>query len=451
MEVLSSCMDKAKASKMKLLLLLMSLFILIAILCMKSSSFIYNYVPKHRGLTPVCPNLVSLQTITPVKNTKHFLVSGYMDQRENGMDIRIISMFNKNSIQPLHCLFCCEGSLSTTTRASVRPHQEYFGFSYVTTDVTCQIPRECNATHVTLLTEPHSQDPSKALNYTWLPLKNRNNHLSDKEKLKFNFTVCISSLFGEYDNVLQFAQTLEMYRLLGVDRVVIYNTSCSQNFNRLLQVYSEEGFLEVVPWPIGNYLNPSHGWLFSKSGGDLHYYGQMTTLNECIYRNMDRSRYVLLNDMDEIIMPYQHNNLMSLMDALKKKYNNAGVYRIENHIFPKAKFDPSGRFHLPQWNGVPGINILEHIYKEEPDRKIYHPYKMIIRPKMVQQTSVHEVLKTVANQVKVSPDICRIIHIRTSLRKSTDADLQIDKRLWDFQEQLIPNVDAVLKKVGLLK
>lgn len=80
--------------------------------------------------------------------------------------------------------------------------------------------------------------------------------------------------------------------------------------------------MEIVPWPIDKYLKPSHGWQFSEHGGDLHYFGQLTTLNECIYRSMERSRYVLLNDIDEIIMPYQHNDLMSLMNMLQNQHPN---------------------------------------------------------------------------------------------------------------------------------
>lgn len=109
-------------------------------------------------------------------------------------------------------------------------------------------------------------------------------------------------------------------RLLGVDRVVIYNTSCGPDLNRLLQSYSQTGFVEMVSWPIHSVLNPSTGWLYSKSGGDVHYYGQLTTLNECLYRSMERSRYVLLNDIDEIIMPYKHDSLVSLMAELQKQH-----------------------------------------------------------------------------------------------------------------------------------
>lgn len=105
-----------------------------------------------------------------------------------------------------------------------------------------------------------------------------------------------------------------------MDRVVIYNISCSPDIDRLLQIYSKEGFVEIVSWPIDKHLNPSQGWKFSKHGGDLHYFGQLTTLNECIYRSMERSRYVLLNDIDEIIMPYRHDNLSSLMSMLQKSH-----------------------------------------------------------------------------------------------------------------------------------
>lgn len=111
-------------------------------------------------------------------------------------------------------------------------------------------------------------------------------------------------------------------RLLGVNRVVIYNTSCGPELDRLLHGYSREGFVEMVPWPIDKHLTPSYGWLFSMSGGDVHYFGQQTTLNECIYRSMERSRYVLLNDIDEIIMPYQHSGLPPLMDALQQQHPN---------------------------------------------------------------------------------------------------------------------------------
>ncbi|XP_036927738.1 uncharacterized protein LOC119004695 [Acanthopagrus latus] len=433
-------MDKLRR---KFLLIFFTGFIVVLFLTVKTPTT-YRSIPKPRGPSAECPPWISEDSITPLNGTKHLLVSAYMDQRVKGFDIRIIGMFKRDSIQPLHCLFCCAGWLSTTTPATISQHSDNFGFPFVTTDVMCPIPENCTATHVSLLTKP---DRVGVFNQPWLPIRNK----KEENKLQFDFTVCVSNLFGDYNNVLQFAQTLEMYRLLGVNRVVIYKTSCGPDLDRLLQSYSQEGFVEIVPWPIDQHLNPSRGWLFSEHGGDVHYFGQLTTLNECVYRSMHRSRYVLLNDIDEIVMPYQHDNLQALMDVLQKQHPDTGVFLIENHIFPKTHFEPSGRFHLRQWNKVAGVNILEHIYREEPARNIYHPYKLIVQPRMVEQTSVHEVLKNSGPWFKVPPDVCRLIHVRVALRGSLKLEeLNVDKRLWTFSAKLIPNVDKQLKKVGLL-
>ena len=74
-----------------------------------------------------------------------------------------------------------------------------------------------------------------------------------------------------------------------------------------------------------------------------------------------------------------------------------------------------------------------------------------VHHRLVEQTSVHEVLKTFGETFTVPMDVCRIIHVRVALRGSlTLQQLNEDKRLWDFQEKLIPNVDKVLRRAGLL-
>uniref|UniRef100_A0A4W5RFY5 Glycosyltransferase family 92 protein n=1 Tax=Hucho hucho TaxID=62062 RepID=A0A4W5RFY5_9TELE len=316
------------------------------------------------------------------------MVGAYKEHRLKGRTVRIISIFRRDSVQPLYCVFYCGTHWANGMKAEVQMHSDHFGFHFVTTDVLCPNLPDCNPSHVTLATQA---DAKLAQNQTFLRIQNLVKR--EEEEFQFNFTVCWSNLFGEYNNVLQVTQTLEMYRLLGVQHVVVYNTSCGPDLERLLQSYTQEGFVEVVPWPIDQHMNPSRGWQLSEHGGDIHYYGQLTTLNDCVYRHMYQSRYVLLNDIDEIIAPYQHQTLPQMMDVLQRQNPKAEVFLIENHIFPKSQFDPSGRFERPRWRDVPGINIMEHIYREEPDYRIYHPSKMIVRPRAVEQTSVHSVLR----------------------------------------------------------
>lgn len=70
---------------------------------------------------------------------------------------------------------------------------------------------------------------------------------------------------------------------------------------------------------------------------------------------------------------------------------------------------------------------------------------------MVEQTSVHEALKFFGEQVKAPPDLCRVIHTRTGLRKELKLEqLIVDTRLWDFSDRLIAGVDEALRRAELL-
>lgn len=204
-------MDKWKKLRWKFFFLFVGIFIFMVVVVRFPGT--YRAVPKpilnQRRVPNPCPLWISDQTITPLNNTRHLLVSAFMDQRVKDFDIRIISIFRRDSIHPLRCLFCCAGLLSnTTTQSNIEEHSDNFGFPFVTTDVMCRIPQNCRATHVSLVSQT---DGVKVSEQIWLPIRNQKSDWKEERELQFNFTVCISNLF-EFNNVLQYAQTLEMYR-----------------------------------------------------------------------------------------------------------------------------------------------------------------------------------------------------------------------------------------------
>ena len=70
----------------------------------------------------------------------------------------------------------------------------------------------------------------------------------------------------------------------------------------------------------------------------------------------------------------------------------------------------------------------------------------------MEQTSVHSVLRNFGQTVKVPPNVCHIIHVRVPLQGGlTKKELHEDKRVWDYESQLVPNVDKALEKAGLLR
>ncbi|XP_066500941.1 beta-1,4-galactosyltransferase galt-1-like isoform X1 [Hoplias malabaricus] len=430
---------KMKTDILKVILLVLMLMGITVILVPKLRAQPEMHSPSEKEQTRIRGDEKS---ITPIKHTKHFMVSAFIDHRFKNT-IRVISIMKRDSLQPLYCI-CCTDNICQTAEAEVQINSDHFGFAFGASDVLCKVEDIQNAAHVAISTTANISD---VYNMDFLPIKNRVEH----ETFRFNFTVCVSSLFGAYNNVLQFAQSMEMYKLLGVQHVVIYNTSCGPDLEKLLQHYRREGILEVVPWPIDQFLTPSTGWNSKRHSGELQYYGQLVTLNECIYRNMYQSRYVLLNDIDEIFMPKKHANLSLLMETLQPKHRNVGVFIIENQIFPKTVFEETGHFKRPEWKNIPGVNILEHIYKEPDRTRILNPAKMIVDPRSVVQTSVHHPLQTLEDIYRVPVNVCYGVHVRAAQQRGLTKDqLLVDKRVWDFEKELVTNVNQALKSSGFL-
>ncbi|XP_054854148.1 uncharacterized protein LOC129342417 [Eublepharis macularius] len=386
----------------------------------------------------LCRGIPTNNTITPLRDNKTFIIAPYFDNRKNKMT-RVIAIIHHKDIKELYCWFCHPSSGEIyISKAEIDVHPDRFDFPYGATDLHCPEPKDWEPHYVSIHWSPNG-------NIDHLPLfeiKNR-----EPEGFPVEFTVCISTMFGEYNNVLQFVQSMEMYRILGVGRVVIYKNSCSTLMEKVLGFYIAEGVVEIIPWPIDSYLKVSSYWHHSMDPKDIGYYGQITALNDCIYRNMYKSKYVLLNDMDEIILSEKYPDWKTMMQDLQSQHPEAAVFLFENHIFPKTVFTPTHMFNI-SWNAVPGVNILQHVLRE-PDRKyIVNPQKMIVDPKKVVQTSVHSVLQAYGASIHVPMDVALVYHCRTPLQKNLSRRLLIkDTTLWRYNMSLIGNVSKVLNQI----
>ncbi|XP_063810589.1 beta-1,4-galactosyltransferase galt-1-like [Pseudophryne corroboree] len=392
-----------------------------------------------------CDRRLTTDTITPLRDNRTFIIAPYSDNRiHNNRAVRILSIIHHKEVKDLYCWFCCTVKKSVeVSQAEIDIHTDRFDFPYGTTDLVCMEPPGCYAKYLSVHTSPTG-------NITQLPLFRIQN--LDMRPFSANFTVCISTMFGNYSNVLQFIQTMEMYRILGAQQVMIYLNNCSPQVEKVIQYYIAEGIVEVIPWPIQQYLRPARAWLYSMDVKDIEYYGQLATLNDCIYRNMFRSKFVLLNDIDEIILPIKHQTWDSLMESLQQQNPGVGVFLFENHIFPQTITTDGNFSNISSWKSLPGFNILQYIHRE-PDRSDYfNARKMIVDPRKVIQTSVHSVLKSIGDSKEVSLETALVYHCRTPLQKSLNKSSLIeDKTIWRYNASLIRNVNTVLSQVDLQK
>ncbi|KAM5125405.1 beta-1,4-galactosyltransferase galt-1-like [Mantella aurantiaca] len=376
---------------------------------------------------------IATDTITALDN-RTFIISPYYEPRL-GQSVRVIAILHV-SVEELYCIFHCSSNQNAFIRAKIDFHIDRFGFPYGTADLLCAEPSGCDYTYMSFSSVSSTNTSENLL----FEVRNR-----PPPPISSNFTICISTMYGNYDNALQMIQNMEMYKILGASKVTIYNTSCSQNVDKVLRHYMDEGTLEVVSWPIDRHLHTSRNWLYTPGlATEIGYFGQVTTLNDCLYRNMYKSKFVLLNDNDEIILPIKDWDWFSMMESLQKQFPDTSVFSFETHVFPNA--DNRSKYDL--WPHVPGVNILTHTLREPINRTIRNPYKMIVNPRKGFQTSVHSVSKRIGKNTYVPSDMAINFHCKGSRRKDQIGEglVQVDI-LQKYNTLLVPNVDSVIQRL----
>ncbi|XP_077334411.1 beta-1,4-galactosyltransferase galt-1-like [Lithobates pipiens] len=401
-------------------------------ICVVVITFSYHVQFRHRKMrSQKLP--IATDTITALDN-RTFIISPYYEPRL-GQSVRVIAIIHV-SVKELYCIFHCSSNQNVFVRAEIDLHSDRFGFPYGTADLLCAEPFGCHYTYMSF----SSTNSTKTIHELLFEVKNR-----PPPPISSNFTVCISTLYGNYNNILQMIQSIEMYKILGASRVTIYNTNCSQDVDKVLRHYIDEGTLEVVPWPIDHHLHTAKGWRYSKvPTAEVGYFGQTAALNDCLYRNMYKSKFVLLNDIDEIILPIKDWDWSSLMENLQNKYPDTSVFRIENHIFPNS-VNISG-FDL--WSHVPGVNILHHSVREPINWKLFNGCKLIVNPRDVFQTSVHSALKQRGRWKNIGSDTVLTFHCTHKYRRDIPTEELIpDDVLRRHNMSLVPNVDKVIQRL----
>ncbi|XP_069465185.1 uncharacterized protein [Ambystoma mexicanum] len=378
-------------------------------------------------------------TITPLKGTKTLVIAPYYDNRDKNA-VRILGIVHYQEVKELYCWFHCRADAGylAIRKADIEIHSDRFGFPYGAADFICPEPQDCDPKFVSI----HWSRDGDCEQIPMFEIRNRH-----PQALSAEFTVCISTMFGNYDNVLLFIQSVEIYKLLGVQRVMVYKSDCSPWMERVLQHYISDGTVEVIPWTIASHLKVSKRWHHDMSPADIGYYGQLAALNDCIYRNMYRSKYLLLHDIDEIVLPIRHRDWKSMMADFETQGTNIGVFMFENYVFRHDVFDYT--FNNSAWDAVPGINILQHIHREPHGADIqFKGRKMIINPRKVIQTSVHYVSKAYGATFSAPSDSAILYHCRKQYQANLTRDSLIkDTRIWKYNSSIIDSVNKVLNEI----
>ncbi|XP_045194658.2 uncharacterized protein LOC123550293 [Mercenaria mercenaria] len=304
---------------------------------------------------------------------------------------------------------------------------EGLGLRYTALLFQCMLPQSSAfPTHVSIVSE-RCETPMNLIDIQFLRSPFANKH---------RFTVCLTPLNFRYNRDYEILEWIELNRILGADKFIVYNYSSTINVAHVLEYYSKRGLTEVVQWnlPVG-----VDTWPRENKSVEIHYFGQVAALQDCLYRNKGVSEFIVNLDVDEFIIPHG-KNVTTWSDMLRQLKHDSIVYMFRNTFFKK------------EWNNT-GIEIhnkslvdklrLVTLRKLQHERKLSLPKqrsKYFAKTAGVSKVMIHEVPE-VTNLV-VPINIGLLHHYRNweTLNDPPQAKV-LDKTVPDkFSESLIKNV-----------
>jgi len=231
------------------------------------------------------------------------------------------------------------------------------------------------------------------IQYQTVPFEN----VEESEKsYKFQFSVCAPPMH-DYNQVFHFLEWFEFHRMMGVQQFTFYNMSIGPQLScvmKQLQADSHHGVtVNIDPWqqyPVQDFSIVRYG------------HGLSGASNDCLLRHKGVSKYLMMVDVDEFIMPRKdtgltnYNDLMEFLDAqnASAKY---GEYLFKNGFFERNREKDallvdrcsylrsnSFDFHVCQ-----ELFMMQFVKRENWDDST----KYIVRPERVNTAGYHYVTK----------------------------------------------------------
>ncbi|CAM1319355.1 Uncharacterised protein g7182 [Pycnogonum litorale] len=188
---------------------------------------------------------------------------------------------------------------------------------------------------VTVIDESSVTEPVKQYVYSnrilrVLPTKR------SQSKVK-EISVCIlPPLSGPYDDLQEMIQFMEMYKLSGFKHFLFYDMSSSDRIQHLLREHAKDsGFsVEIMHWnfPLEE---------FSVENQIL------IATNDCIYRNMYHSEYVIISELHEIFVPRMNLGVKEIVNRSVRSDRNHKVLTISKAFFCDEFPDDSNKHYIP--------------------------------------------------------------------------------------------------------
>jgi len=249
-----------------------------------------------------------------------------------------------------------------------------------------------------------------------------------------NFSVCVPPMFGEFDAVQDLVEFVEVNRVLGAQRFQLYVSSVGARVSRCLHEYVSRDVVQLQAWT----LPPDVSRI-------IYYHGQILAISECLYRLMHRTRYVVVQDLDEFVVPMQSDDWQSMLDAINRNArtdsDRIASYNFRNRFFP-TEFPPKASNSTSALADSGDGRRFRTLSVVKADKKLFRfteRSKVMARPERVLMYHVHLILSSSlvrAGDVNVNANARygQLFHYRRGFRVANTTTVS---RMKDFERLIL--------------
>ncbi|KAH3804766.1 hypothetical protein DPMN_133054 [Dreissena polymorpha] len=252
----------------------------------------------------------------------------------------------------------------------------------------------------------------------------------------YTFVMCLGPLRATNDQYPgRIVEWVEFNRLMGVEHIFVYLTNASSELREVLRYYKNMGLVTVLNWTL-------------PVESDIHNFGQMASLHDCLYRNTGASKFLVNVDLDEFIVP--RGGYRSWRDWIENVLP-AAEYQIGSSVF-SSRSDKDTTGYFSNISQVYNTVSLIHTYRRLHVFTNCERTKYIVRPECAHILGihcVHEFAQCGAGRSVVYADQGKIlVHHYRGYSTDTARGVRVqDKTMLRFANELVKRIENAWAKI----
>ncbi|CAF1230640.1 unnamed protein product [Didymodactylos carnosus] len=296
----------------------------------------------------------------------------------------------------------------------------------------------------------------------------RNNRPLDGKKQPF--AVCVKGLeFLSEDISVKLIEWIELLNLLGAEKIFFYEFDIHPNISQVLEYYQQQDkvHVEKLTLPGSQPNSPEIREKYLKEKMINRRQNELIPYNDCFYKNIYFYHYILLLDIDEVIMPLQHRTWLETIQEIQRNWLNKNetytsfsarnVYFLED--LDEENSTEIGQFN-EQLNIPPYLHMLTHIYRSSHYTISGAYVKTFFDTERLITLHNHFPLSCFrrCRAYEINITLAHLQHYRKSCVKAIQKSCQTEHRLhrirdttiWRYKNDLIQRTSLTLKKLNFL-